>query len=148
MGTATLLLWRHGVTEWNLDKRFQGCNADVALSEAGLAQAQAAAPGLAVRGPAMIVCSPLVRVRQTAAAVEALRPGAMAAYVTCSPHRDETAGVVFAVADATGATIIDAPAFLPDVPGCAAGTDARFVQLWPHRHGTDAMFLALLHKAR
>ena len=88
------------------------------------------------------------QVRLLTAAVEALRPGAMAAYVTCSPHRDETAGVVFAVADATGATIIDAPAFLPDVPGCAAGTDARFVQLWPHRHGTDAMFLALLHKAR
>jgi 16S rRNA (cytosine967-C5)-methyltransferase len=32
---------------------------------------------------------------------------------------------------------------LPGVPD-AAGPLAGTVQLWPHRHGTDAMFMALL----
>ncbi len=32
-----------------------------------------------------------------------------------------------------------------DVPACE-GPLARTVQLWPHRHGTDAMFLALLRR--
>jgi 16S rRNA (cytosine967-C5)-methyltransferase len=31
----------------------------------------------------------------------------------------------------------------PDVPGLGDGPS---VQLWPHRHGTDAMFLALLRR--
>jgi 16S rRNA (cytosine967-C5)-methyltransferase len=38
-------------------------------------------------------------------------------------------------------TVLDARAALPDVPALG---DGPFVQLWPHRHGTDAMFLALL----
>ena len=62
------------------------------------------------------------------------------AYVTCSPHLAETRAVV---AGATGVEVLDAPGYLPEVPDAAAG---EFVQLWPHRHGTDAMFLALLRK--
>lgn len=68
------------------------------------------------------------------------------AYITCSPHQRETADVVTSLASQCGATILEAPAYLPEVPDCAA-VDARFVQLWPHRHGTDAMFLALLQPA-
>ena len=34
---------------------------------------------------------------------------------------------------------------LPDVPDAARGEHA---QLWPHRHGTDAMFMALLRRTR
>jgi 16S rRNA (cytosine967-C5)-methyltransferase len=37
-----------------------------------------------------------------------------------------------------------APLF-PDVPDVARGP---YGQLWPHRHGTDAMFLALLRRTR
>jgi 16S rRNA (cytosine967-C5)-methyltransferase len=33
------------------------------------------------------------------------------------------------------------------VPGVSRGPDGVYVQLWPHRHGTDALFLALLRKA-
>ena len=72
------------------------------------------------------------------------RPGALVGYVTCSPHRKETVDVVVPIADQCGAEILDAPTYLGQVPNCAAITDPRFVQLWPHRHGTDAMFLALL----
>lgn len=71
-------------------------------------------------------------------------PGGVVAYVTCSPHVEETAEVVDTVAGAMD--IIDAPGFIPDVPHARASTDSRFLQLWPHRHGTDAMFCALLRK--
>ena len=39
----------------------------------------------------------------------------------------------------------DASALLPGVPDRRARCRAT-VQLWPHRHGTDAMFLALLRR--
>ena len=75
-----------------------------------------------------------------AAAIRAVRPGGVVAYVTCSPHPAETVEVV---AGATGVEVLSAPEFLPEVPDSAVGD---FVQLWPHRHGTDAMFLALLRR--
>ncbi len=77
-------------------------------------------------------------------ALAACAPGGVIAYVTCSPHRAETVGVVGRLSDSV--EVLDAPALLAEVPGCAAHTDPRFIQLWPHRHGTDAMFLALLRK--
>ncbi|MBO0805225.1 MAG: hypothetical protein J2P25_19375, partial [Nocardiopsaceae bacterium] len=43
------------------------------------------------------------------------------------------------------AEILDAPAVLPEVPGLRS-PDPRFAQFWPHRHGTDAIFLALLRR--
>jgi len=45
------------------------------------------------------------------------------------------------LATAGEAEILPAADYLPEVPDAAVGD---FVQLWPHRHGTDAMFLALL----
>ena len=67
-----LILWRHGVTDWNAEHRFQGCNADVDLNEEGLEQSLAAAPGVAQYNPDILVCSPMARARQTASAVEAI----------------------------------------------------------------------------
>ena len=78
-------------------------------------------------------------------AITSAAPGGVVAYVTCSPHRAETSAVVNTVADER-VEILDAAAFLPEVPEARALTDERFVQLWPHRHGTDAMFLALLRR--
>jgi 16S rRNA (cytosine967-C5)-methyltransferase len=54
-------------------------------------------------------------------------------------------------------TILDAPAVLAEVPrlrcadpgadpGADSGDGSRFAQFWPHRHGTDAIFLALLRR--
>ncbi|MGC4151930.1 MAG: transcription antitermination factor NusB [Propionicimonas sp.] len=71
-------------------------------------------------------------------ALAAARPGGVVAYVTCSPHLAETRGVLETV---SGAGFLRAADYLPEVPDAAVGD---FVQLWPHRHGTDAMFLALL----
>jgi 16S rRNA (cytosine967-C5)-methyltransferase len=79
-------------------------------------------------------------------AVRATAPGGVVAWITCSPHPDETAAIVNHAAAIHGLTLLDAPSFLPEVPDAAAASDSRFVQLWPHRHGTDAMFLALAVK--
>ncbi|MGA8995991.1 MAG: rRNA cytosine-C5-methyltransferase, partial [Nocardioidaceae bacterium] len=89
---------------------------------------------------------PLQR-RLLTAALESVRPGGVVAYVTCSPVLAETAGVVGSVlAERDDVRLEDAVDLvgLPDSAGPLAGT----VQLWPHRHGTDAMFLALLRRSR
>jgi len=77
-------------------------------------------------------------------AIELAAPGGVIAYVTCSPHAAETEGVIAAV-DPTGVEVLRAADLLPGVPQATRGE--RFVQLWPHRHGTDAMFLALLRRS-
>ena len=78
------------------------------------------------------------------AAINSVRPGGVVAYVTCSPHAAETRNIVTAVAASRDdVTILDAPAVLPEVPALQS-PDPRFAQFWPHRHGTDAIFLALL----
>lgn len=105
-------------------------------------------------------------------ALSAVRVGGVVGYVTCSPHRAETRAVVEDVtaalrraapesgaADRAGAAArpgveqaaptareaewLDARPLLPGVPELGDGPD---VQLWPHRHGTDAMYLALLRR--
>ena len=93
------------------------------------------------------------------AAVTVLAPGGVLAYVTCSPHVAET---VVQVQDLVRRhpelELLDARTALDTValddlrldeaePAGApepADVVARTAQLWPHRHGTDAMFLALL----
>ncbi|SDO70742.1 16S rRNA (cytosine967-C5)-methyltransferase [Klenkia soli] len=77
------------------------------------------------------------------AALVAVRPGGVVAYVTCSPHTAETVDVVAAVADRPDVEVLAVPPLFPGVPDAARG-DA--LQLWPHRHGTDAMFVALLRR--
>jgi 16S rRNA (cytosine967-C5)-methyltransferase len=78
------------------------------------------------------------------AAVESVRPGGVVAYVTCSPHLAETEFVVSDVLRGRDDIVTeDARSLLPELPDCG---DGPFVQMWPHRHGTDAMFLSVLRK--
>ena len=80
-------------------------------------------------------------------AVDAARRGGVVGYVTCSPVLAETAGVVSALLGRRDDVHLeDAAPLLPGVTD-AAGPLAGTVQLWPHRHGTDAMFLALLRRS-
>jgi 16S rRNA (cytosine967-C5)-methyltransferase len=103
-------------------------------------------------------------------ALDSVRPGGVVAYVTCSPHVAETSEVVAAVAASRDdVSILDAPAVLAEVPGLRPDRPgnpdrpgdadrpgnpdsppdprpSRFAQFWPHRHGTDAIFLALLRR--
>ena len=86
--------------------------------------------------------------RLLTSALESARPGGVVAYVTCSPHLAETRDVLADVLPAhAGVEVLDAPAVLAEVPGLAcADPHERFAQFWPHRHGTDAIFLALLRR--
>jgi len=79
-------------------------------------------------------------------ALKSVRPGGVVAYVTCSPVPAETSDVVAdVVAAAPGTEILDTPALLSGVPGTRSA-DPRHAQLWPHRHGTDAIFIAILRR--
>ncbi|GGV10629.1 rRNA cytosine-C5-methyltransferase [Streptomyces litmocidini] len=87
--------------------------------------------------------APLQRALLTEA-LSAVRVGGVVGYATCSPHLAETRVVVDDVLKKVGgAELIDARPLLPGVPELGDGPD---VQLWPHLHGTDAMYLALLRR--
>ena len=100
-------------------------------------------------------------------ALDSARPGGVVAYVTCSPHLAETTDVLRDVlAERGDVAVLDAPAVLAEVPQLrsahddsadndSAGNDragndraegSPYAQFWPHRHGTDAIFLALLRR--
>ena len=87
------------------------------------------------REPADVVDLAALQAELLAAALRLVRPGGVVAYVACSPHLAETAGVV------AGHDLLDARAAFPGVDQLG---DGPTVQLWPHRHGTDAMFCALI----
>jgi len=61
-----IVLWRHGQTAWNIERRFQG-SLDIELTDTGVAQAHRAARLLAGLRPDAIVASDLKRVMATAA---------------------------------------------------------------------------------
>ncbi|MCZ9338535.1 histidine phosphatase family protein, partial [Streptomyces sp. TRM76130] len=66
-----VILWRHGQTSWNVERRFQGTT-DVELTGTGVAQARRAARLLAGLKPDAIVASDLKRASDTAAELAAL----------------------------------------------------------------------------
>ncbi|PZU46201.1 MAG: methyltransferase [Microbacterium sp.] len=86
------------------------------------------------------------------AAIGALAPGGIVAYVTCSPHLAETAAIVGDALRRHGDTIeeLDARATLASIAAhpidLPAGGGTGRAQLWPHRHGTDAMSISLLRR--
>ncbi|MCX6460906.1 MAG: hypothetical protein NTZ03_11420 [Actinobacteria bacterium] len=75
------------------------------------------------------------------AGLRAVRPGGVVLYSTCSPHLAETEFVVDDVVQRAGGAVERVAISL--VPGEAASENAR---LWPHRHGTDGMYAALLRR--
>ncbi|MCW2629710.1 rRNA small subunit methyltransferase B [Mycobacterium sp.] len=77
-----------------------------------------------------------------ASAIRLTRPGGVVLYATCSPHLAETVGVVADALRRQPVAALDARALFDPVDDLGSGP---YVQLWPHRHGTDAMFAAALH---
>lgn len=76
-----------------------------------------------------------------ASAIRLTRPGGVVLYATCSPHLAETVGVVADALRRQPVTALDARPLFAPVDELGPGP---YVQLWPHRHGTDAMFAAAL----
>lgn len=84
------------------------------------------------------------------AGIRATKPGGWISYVTCSPDTRETVDVIQSVLDEFPSvdlvkTVDVLASFAPAARAVGRGTA---VQLWPHRHGTDAMFIQLLHRTR
>ncbi|MEE1729162.1 histidine phosphatase family protein, partial [Streptomyces sp. BE282] len=66
-----IVLWRHGQTAWNLERRFLA-STDIELTEEGVGQARRAARLLASRRPDAVVASDLRRAAATAAELAAV----------------------------------------------------------------------------
>jgi 16S rRNA (cytosine967-C5)-methyltransferase len=84
------------------------------------------------------------------AGLGALAPGGVLAYVTCSPVVAETTAIIEqALRSHPEISAIDTAPVLDGATKCPIPRSARgtAVQLWTHRHGTDAMFIQLLQKA-
>jgi 16S rRNA (cytosine967-C5)-methyltransferase len=82
-------------------------------------------------------------------ALDAVRPGGVVAYVTCSPVLAETSEVVSRVLAARDDVVLEDAVPLFEGVRELHAEEARLpgtVQLWPHRQGTDAMFFALLRR--
>ena len=84
------------------------------------------------------------------AAAAHVRPGGLLAYVTCSPHLAETRVTVKRwLQRHPEMRELDARAVVQDIarePLDLAGSHLS-AQLWPHRHGTDAMFISLFERS-
>lgn len=78
MAARTLIVWRHGRTEWNHTDRYQG-QTDIGLDEVGHQQATAAADSLAQLKPVALWSSDLQRAAATARALT-VRTGLAAEY--------------------------------------------------------------------
>ncbi|POM24058.1 Ribosomal RNA small subunit methyltransferase B [Actinomadura rubteroloni] len=101
------------------------------------------------RGPSAVAELGTTQRALLRSALDAVRPGGVVAYVTCSPHLAETRVVIDDILrERKDTKRLNAPAVLtdlaPSLTGIAVGEDAQF---WPHRHGTDAMFLSLLTRS-
>ncbi len=78
------------------------------------------------------------------AALDSTRSGGIVCYATCSPAVEETVDILESVLSGrSDAQLEDARPLFPGVSNLGAGPT---VQLWPHVHGTDAMFFALIRR--
>jgi 16S rRNA (cytosine967-C5)-methyltransferase len=78
-----------------------------------------------------------------ATSLRLVRPGGVVGYVTCSPHLAETREQIRRALEENDVELLDARPVFAGVPDL---DDGEAVQLWPHRHGTDAMFFAGLRR--
>ncbi|QGU02091.1 Ribosomal RNA small subunit methyltransferase B [Corynebacterium kalinowskii] len=76
-------------------------------------------------------------------AVDLVRPGGVIVYSTCSPDIRETRNVVDRAIEELGVQELDAQQL---TCGMESVGEEKSVQMWPHRHGTDAMFFAVLRR--
>ena len=95
------------------------------------------------RQPSDVVELAVLQKRLLAAAIDAVRVGGVVGYATCTPHVAETTAVVDDAVAAGTVERLDVGPLLPELEDLGPGLDLR---LWPHRHNTDGMYLALLRR--
>lgn len=80
----------------------------------------------------------------------ALLPGGVLGYVTCSPHPTETTGQIeWLLRTFKDSELLNATSELIKInPLLNLNPERKTVQLWPHRNDTDAMFIALVQKRK
>lgn len=81
--------------------------------------------------------------------LDALEPGGLLAYVTCSPHLSETSAQIAWAESKFGDSVelLNANRILNDLsPNLLLDEGFLTAQLWPHIHSTDSMFLAVFRK--
>ncbi|GAA1473326.1 transcription antitermination factor NusB [Corynebacterium felinum] len=76
-------------------------------------------------------------------AISLVRDGGVVVYSTCSPDLRETRQIVDKAVKNFNLEELDAAAL---TNGMENTGEYKSVQMWPHRHGTDAMFFAVLRK--
>lgn len=99
------------------------------------------------RQPADLDALVPLQVALLGSALDSVRPGGVVVYATCSPVVAETVGVVHAVLGARSDVHLEP--IVPLLPEVADAESAHLdgaLQLWPHRHRTDAMFAVLLRR--
>ena len=82
--------------------------------------------------------------------LNSLAPGGVLAYVTCSPVVEETTELVSRALEGDERfRLMDTPAVLETIVRTPIQGHRRgsAVQLWTHRHGTDAMFIQLIERS-
>jgi 16S rRNA (cytosine967-C5)-methyltransferase len=78
-------------------------------------------------------------------AIEALKPGGVLGYATCSPHLAETSIQIADIKKKHSEILqVSVDEYLP--PSLHNATRDGAMSLWTHKHGTDAMYLALFRK--
>jgi len=95
------------------------------------------------REPADVAALASLQAQLLSASIDAVRVGGVVGYATCSPHVAETDLVVADAVRGGRVQQIDARALLPEVDELGDGPALR---LWPHVHGTDGMYLAVLRR--
>lgn len=83
-------------------------------------------------------------------ALRLVRPGGVVLYATCSPHLSETVSMIREADRRDDVELLDVREILEGIDGVSTEGlgDGPWVQLWPHRHGTDAMFMSVLRRRR
>jgi len=95
------------------------------------------------RSPADVPALAKLQRELLSAAIALTRPGGVVVYATCSPHLAETVGVVTDALRRHPVRALDTRPLFSPAERLGSGPH---VQLWPHRHGTDAMFAVAFEK--
>lgn len=114
----TLLLVRHGQSEWNAAGLWQGQTPDVPLTEVGHGQARAAARALAPLAPGALLSSDLVRATQTA---DHCARSTGLPYATTAALREQAYGVLEGRSARDAARLVDGA----DLHWAAEGAESR-----------------------